>query len=240
MVAESEQIDPKNDAEFDEFAVDYDAELNKGLSLTGESKDYFASGRMKWLSKKFQKAGFTPKRALDFGCGTGSSTPFFFEQLGIEKLDGVDPSEDSLTVAREEFGKHAVNFTTTENFSERGVFDLAFCNGVFHHIPIADREAAVKFVFESLRPGGLFAFWENNAWNPATRYVMSKVPFDKDAILLFPHGARKMLRAGGFEIDATDYLFIFPSQLAALRRLEPMVCKLPLGGQYLVLARKPK
>jgi hypothetical protein len=27
--------------------------------------------------------------------------------------------------------------------------------------------AAVDYVYRSLRPGGLFAFWENNPWNPA-------------------------------------------------------------------------
>lgn len=229
----------QNEAEFDEFANDYDAELNKGLSLTGESKDYFASGRMRWLFRKFEKRGFAPQAALDFGCGTGSSTPYFFDILGADSLAGIDPSEDSLALARAEYGDRPVEFCTTVNFSGSGSIDLAFCNGVFHHIPIAEREAAAKFVFDSLRPGGLFAFWENNAWNPATRYVMSKVPFDRDAILLFPHGARKLLRHAGFDILGTDYLFIFPSKLAALRPIERWVSKLPLGGQYLVLARKP-
>ena len=144
----------------------------------------------------------------------------------------------SLKVAREEHVKFRAEFATAEDFQEKGTIDLAFCNGVFHHIPLADRKAAVDFVFESLRPGGLFAFWENNAWNPATRYVMSKVPFDRDAILLYPHGARKMLKAGGFDIVSTDYLFVFPGALSFLRPLEKLMCKLPTGGQYLVLARK--
>ena len=37
---------------------------------------------------------------------------------------------------------------------------------------------------DALRPGGLFAFWENNPWNPGTRLVMSRIPFDRDAITL--------------------------------------------------------
>ncbi|MFT5105484.1 MAG: SAM-dependent methyltransferase [Verrucomicrobiales bacterium] len=229
----------QNEAEFDEFAVDYDAELNKGLALSGESKDYFASGRMEWLRRKFERRGFAPKVALDFGCGTGSSTPYFFDTLGVDSLSGVDPSDDSLGVARVEFGDRQVEFSTSENFHATGPIDFAFCNGVFHHIPIAHREAAVSFVFENLRPGGLFAFWENNAWNPVTRYAMSKVAFDRDAILLFPHGARTLLKNGGFEIVATDYQFFFPSPLALFRPMEKWLSKLPLGGQYLVLARKP-
>jgi SAM-dependent methyltransferase len=117
--------------------------------------------------------------------------------------------------------------------------DLAFCNGVFHHIPVGDRSEAVRFVFDALRPGGFFAFWENNAWNPATRFIMSRTSFDQDAILVFPHEARKLLREAGFEVLETDYLFIFPAPLAFLRPTERWVSKLPLGGQYLVLARKP-
>lgn len=230
---------PQNEAEFDKFAVDYDAELNKGLSLTGESKEYFAEGRMHWLRRKFQRLEFAPETALDFGCGTGSSTPYFFDVLGAKALTGVDPSEESLEVARAGHARHPVRFVQAIDFQETGAVDLAFCNGVFHHIPVAERSEAVRFVFEALRPGGLFAFWENNAWNPATRYVMSRVPFDRDAILLFPHGARRLLREAGFQIVATDYLFVFPSSLAFLRPLERRICKLPLGGQYLVLARKP-
>ncbi len=48
------------------------------------------------------------------------------------------------------------------------------------------------------------------------------------------------MRNAGFEILGTDSLFIFPAALAALRPLEPALCKLPLGGQYLVLCRKPR
>lgn len=239
MPADTSPGDRKNDAEFDDFAADYDAELNKGLSLTGESKHFFAEGRMRWLKGRLARRGFQARRALDFGCGTGGSVPWLFDVLGVDSVVGVDPSEDSLGVARREQGREGASFTTADGFDQAGEIDLAFCNGVFHHIPVAERAGAVRFVFDSLRPGGVFAFWENNAWNPATRYVMSRVPFDRDAILLFPHAARKMLKRGGFEIAGTDYLFVFPSPLASLRPLERWMCKLPTGGQYLVLARKP-
>lgn len=228
----------QNEAEFDKFADDYDRELNKGLSLTGESKEYFAEGRMRWVLRHLRALNLTPARALDFGCGTGSSTPYFFDILGSEHLTGVDPSVDSLKVARQCHPQRAAEFLPNSDFTAPGTIDLAFCNGVFHHIPLAERAEAARFVFDSLRPGGIFAFWENNAWNPATRYVMSRVPFDRDAILLFPHQARRLLRGAGFKILGTDYLFIFPGPLARLRPLEPALCKLPFGGQYLVLGRK--
>ena len=118
-------------------------------------------------------------------------------------------------------------------------FDLAFTNGVFHHIPPDQRTEAVRLVFESLKPGGVFAFWENNRWNPAVHWVMSRVPFDQDAQMLFPHQARRLLRQAGLKVLRTDHLFFFPARLAALRPLERWLRRVPLGGQYLVLAQKP-
>ena len=61
--------------------------------------------------------------------------------------------------------------------------DLAYSNGTFHHIPPAKRMDALGFIFQRLKPGGIFALWENNPWNPGTRWVIeSRIPFDRDAI----------------------------------------------------------
>jgi hypothetical protein len=68
---------------------------------------------------------------------------------------------------------------------------------------------------------------------------MKLVPFDRDAIVLFPSDSRQMLASAGFEISLTNYLFIFPGILSALRPLEQWAVGLPLGAQYLILARKP-
>jgi len=224
-------------AEFDAYAANYDAELNKGLRLSGESKEYFAEGRMLRLRKRLEDLHIRPKIAFDFGCGTGSATPCFFDILGVESLLGLDPSESSLAEARREWKDYGVAFAISASGWEESC-DLAFCNGVFHHIPLEDRPAAFATVRATLKPGGYFAFWENNPWNPLTRLAMRLVPFDADAILVWPHEARGRLRENGFEVLRTDYAFFFPKFLSALRFLEPSLRWLPLGGQYLVLCRK--
>jgi hypothetical protein len=94
-------------------------------------------------------------------------------------------------------------------------------------------------VYRSLKPGGLFAFWENNPWNPGTRLIMSRVSFDRDAITLAPPEARQLLRGVGFDIVHTTSAFYFPRALRWCRVMEPMLAPIPLGGQYMVLARKP-
>ena len=233
-------VTENKDAEFDEFAAAYDAALDRGLRFTGESKEYFADARLAW-TRQVLGAHFQPGwRCLDFGCGTGTATPYLQKHLAAAQIVGVDPSQASCDLATGQFGGDgSVRFTTPERLADaRGQFDLAYCNGVFHHIPVADRSQAAARVFDALKPGGWLAFWENNAWNPITRLLMRLVPFDRDAVLLFPGEARRLLTAAGFEIRLTNYLFIFPSALGFLRPVERWASFLPLGAQYLVLARK--
>jgi SAM-dependent methyltransferase len=223
---------------FDQYAVDYDAALNQGISVSGEDKVYFARGRMAWLARCLRRLNEHPRQAIDFGCGIGSSTPFLFDLVGITNLIGVDVSSESLGVAAELYGALQAHFLPFEDYDPSEQLDLAFCNGVFHHIAPDDRAGAVEYIWRSLRPGGLFSFWENNPWNPGTRYVMRRIPFDRDAITLSAPEARRLLSVGGFEILRTDYLFIFPASLSWMRFIEPVVTRLPLGAQYQILCRK--
>jgi SAM-dependent methyltransferase len=224
-------------AEFDAYAENYDEALAQGLSFTGETKDYYAAGRVAWLAKRLAARKHVVRSVMDFGCGTGSGVPFLFDGLGAKVVHGVDVSAASLETARATHTREGASFAMIE---ERipPTFDLAFCNGVFHHIPVAERHKAAAYVHDALVPGGMFALWENNPWNIGTRYIMSRVPFDRDAITLTPPQTRRLLRDAGFDIVRTYYLFVFPHALRALRPLEPMLAFLPLGGQYLVLARK--
>ncbi len=224
--------------EFDLFATDYDAALGQGLALAGEDRDYFARGRMHWLARRLAQLDESPDNALDFGCGTGAATPHFFDVLGVERLAGLDVSSESIAVAERTFGSPSARYFRCEDYAPSGDVDLVFTNGVFHHITPAKRMPALRQIHAAVRPGGLLAFWENNPWNPGTRLIMSRIPFDRDAQMLWPAHARRLLRDAGFKILLTDFAFIFPHALRWLRPLERRLCKLPLGGQYLILARK--
>ncbi|WAC19632.1 methyltransferase domain-containing protein [Luteolibacter sp. SL250] len=219
-------------------AATYDEQLQRGLSISGENKEFFASQRMEWLRQRLDGLTFQARNCLDFGCGTGTSTPYFFDLLNATSVIGADPSEASLEIARADWGSLAATYVQPEAVPEGGI-DLAFCNGVFHHIDPENRAGAAALVYRSLRPGGLFAFWENNPWNPLTRLSMRRVPFDADAIMLWPGETRRLLKGCGFEVLFTDYKFFFPRPLAALRFLEPSLRWCVMGAQYLVLCRKP-
>ena len=224
---------------FDEYASSYDRALAQGLAATGEDRDYFARRRVEWLRRCLDRMQFSAGCTIEFGCGTGSNVPFLIEVAGATSVVGIDTSGASLEIARSKFGSAKVKFHSSGEYEPQCKADLVFCNGVFHHIPPPDHATAAEYLYRCLRPGGLLALWENNPWNPGTRYVMSRIPFDRDAITLSPPESRRLVKAAGFEMLRVDCLFIFPHFLRWLRRLEPHLSPLRIGGQYEVLCRKP-
>lgn len=226
-------------ADFDRFAARYDEVLNSALRISGEELGYFAQRRIEWLGQLLAELEFTASHVLDYGCGTGTSVPLFFKLLKAQFVTGLDVSAESLAIAARLHGSSCTEFKLVgDDFQPAGI-DLAFCNGVFHHIPTTERFGAVCRVYERLRAGGLFAFWENNPWSLGARYCMWVNPVDSDAQMVSPAEARVLLQEAGFTILKTNYLFIFPRLLANLRWLEPKLCRWPLGAQYIVLAQKP-
>lgn len=226
-------------AEFDAHAAAYDRELAAGLALTGEDKDYYARARIGWIERTLRTLEFHTRVAVDFGCGDGTSTALLRIQLGAAEVRGVDVSEGLLAVARARHPSAGVRFGTPAELPPTGDADLVFVNGVFHHIPPGDRADTLADIRARLRAGGVLALWENNPWNPGTRFIMRRVPFDRNAILLTPPGARALVARAGFEILSTASLFYFPRALAWLRPIEPTLGRLPLGGQYVIVARRP-
>jgi SAM-dependent methyltransferase len=225
--------------EFNQYAGDYDQILARGLAVSGERKDYFAQGRVDWLKARMEDARFSARRIMDYGCGTGGTVPLLLDRFDAESVVGVDQSMKLIERARRDYGSERATFRQIQQYCPQEEIDLVYCNGVFHHVPIARRATAAQCIWRSLKPGGCFAFWENNPWNLGTRYVMSRIEFDRDAITLTAVQASRLLRSVGFKIVRTDYLFIFPKCLSAFRWMESHLSSFPFGAQYLVLARKP-
>jgi SAM-dependent methyltransferase len=226
------------DSEFDEYAEDYERALAQGLSISGEGRDFFARSRLEFLDACLRERGVSVAHALDFGCGTGESVPLLRDILGLRFVVGVDTSARSIARAEREWGGNCASFSLLKEFRPTSQLDLVYTNGVFHHIPPHERPDAFRFVSEALRPGGLLAFWENNPWSAAARYVMSKIPFDREAVMVSARTAEKLANEHGLRAVRLDYLFVFPSALRALRPVEALLQRMPLGAQYQLLCVK--
>ena len=44
-------------SQFDAYAAEYDDALARGISVSGEDKDYFASGRIEWVLRLLKARG---------------------------------------------------------------------------------------------------------------------------------------------------------------------------------------
>ncbi len=224
--------------EFDEYASKYEAALDHGLAISGETSSFFARERIGWLAKRLHQYRGEAGLVLDYGCGTGNSIRFFDEILKAKFVVGLDLSSKALEIACSKSVPIPVDFRLVSQYTPSQQVDLAFCNGVFHHVDPAERSATLRYMADCVRPGGFVAVWENNPWNLGTRYIMRRVPFDRDAILVGAREVRALAVAAKLRVLTTDFCFVFPAFLRFLRRFEPRLKQLPVGAQYLVLCRK--
>jgi SAM-dependent methyltransferase len=239
MEAEARSTKPSH-VLFDDFAETYEEACQQGLALTGESRDYFATQRIAYTARWLEAMGAGPlQRVADFGCGLGHSRPHLQQRFPSACVLGLDISSASIDCAGQLYGGPKATFALLVDYHPRQDRDLVYCNGVFHHIAPPGRLFWAKKVFVLLAPGGYLALWENNPWNPGTRLVMQRIPFDRDAIPLNPPEARRLLVQAGFAILGTRFRFFFPRIFSWLRGLERFAVRVPLGAQYCVLARKP-
>jgi SAM-dependent methyltransferase len=220
-----------------DLGAEYEQMLNQGIRLSGEDRHFFLIGRVRYLMG-ILPMDFRPKRILDFGCGIGDTTAYLASMFPAAEVTGVDEADKALEHAVERFGASRVRFERVENISP-SYFDLVYVNGVFHHIPPPERISALNLIRQSLSPCGRLALFENNPVEPGARMVMKRIPFDRDAIMISPREAVRLVLESGFQRPAqVRSLFYFPRFLACLRATEVILDRLLLGAQYCALVQK--
>lgn len=208
----------------------YEQQLQRGLSLSGEGAEYFSRQRVKYVQQKAAERGLSVGRILEVGCGTGTNLIALRAAFPTAQIVGYEP-DDSM---RAQASQH-VRVAELTGEMPREAFDLVFLNGVIHHVPPEERPT----LFGQLRArtAGLLAVFDNNPLNPGAMWVMRRIPFDRDAQPLRARTMVKHARMAGFGRTEVRTYFYFPGPLAALRGLEPSLSRLPLGAQYAVYAQ---
>ncbi len=228
---------------FETHAAEYESQLQQGLSLSGESKAYFARGRLdhlrSWWDLTHRRE---PSRILDYGCGMGDVTALLAETFPGAAVIGADPSEQLIESARTAFSDRRVSFVRLDGFGAPAgdPYDLVHVNGVIHHVPEPQRPLLYAALYDAVAPSGVAAVFENNPLNPGTRAVMRRIPFDRGCAPVSARSVRAGLERAGLRVVRTRFLFWFPRPLRGLRPLEPHLDRIPLGAQYGVLAERDR
>jgi len=225
-------------AQFDQYARRYEDLHRENISASGEDPEYFAAYKAKVLADWFGKRRHDELRILDFGCGIGGSTPHLRSAFPSASIKGVDPSAESIRIARDTHSDKA-EFGVVDGASLElpdAYFDVVFVACVFHHIPPPERAQWMKEIRRVLKPGGHAFIFEHNVLNPLTVKAVKDCPFDEDAILLPRGELLSLTRDAGFGSNQARYIVFFPRFLSFLRPAEPALGWLPLGAQYFVHA----
>ncbi len=225
----------KPGARFDGFSANYKELHQKNLGVLGGKIEVFAQYKLDLMAELLP---FRPRAILEFGCGVGNNLRLFPLYFPEATLHGCDISADSLGKALE-LTPGATGFVSSSPDTltpYRGAFDLVFIACVLHHIPVAQRQGWIDALAQTLRPGGRLAIFEHNPWNPVTRHLVNTCPFDEDAVLLRAGEAMRLAVGAGLTPQRPRYRLLTPWRHPAFVAAERLLDRLPLGGQYCLLA----
>ncbi|HJQ84554.1 MAG TPA: class I SAM-dependent methyltransferase [Candidatus Binatia bacterium] len=231
--------------EFDEYASGYTAGMEHPLKrLVGRDADAFLAVKARWLARHLRGAGATaaPLRLLDYGCGIGAFLRALREVGLRAEMAGCDASAGMLEEAVKRWDDATVptlRLVREERAPfESASFDVVVLSSVLHHLSAEQRPRLLGDALRLLAPRGRVVVFEHNPLNPVTRWVVRHTPIDRNATLVFPWQARRELARLGAAHVTTRFLLFFPPRLAALSRRERWLARVPLGGQYVVVAEK--
>jgi SAM-dependent methyltransferase len=168
---------------------------------------------------------------LDVGCGVGLLDVRLAPEVG--ELHGTDTSQSSLDAAARLVPGARFRHFDGETFPyPDDEFDCVFAICVLHHVPPAGRAAFAREMARVIRPGGIVFVLDHNPLNPLTRYVVSRCPFDRGAVLLRRASAITLLTQAGLRLGGSAYMTFWPRPSAVVERLESRIGWLPAGAQY--------
>ncbi len=218
----------RNDvAEFDQFASNYKAVLDRCVAVGGESSEYFTEYKSAYIDRLL---GAAPAKILDFGCGVGTLSAALALHRPQDAIHGYDVSSASLDQVAPALRERGL-FTNGLDELHRD-YGLIVLSNVMHHIPPQARQETIVDLAARLACGGRLLVIEHNPLNPLTRWIVAHCEFDDDAVLLWPGEVRRYFSAAKLSRSRRDYMLFFPKAFSALRGFEASLRWCPLGAQY--------
>ena len=217
---------------FDTFAENYPDLVSESIRVSGESSDYFTQYKADYIARKMAPTG---GKILDYGCGVGLLSRHLKSRFPGTRVDGFDPSTESLQRVDSSLLAQGVFTSETEELAT--AYDTIVLSNVLHHVRPAERPALVRQIQTRLAPGGRLVVFEHNPLNPLTRWAVSHCPFD-EGVELLSSGEVRALCASVLQEPHTDYIVFFPRWLAWLRPLERFLGWCVAGAQHATISHR--
>jgi SAM-dependent methyltransferase len=236
--------------EFDQHKESYRSDIDKAVSFSGQSHDFFTRVKAEYLNDLFSAfqrdpagsaSGDRPLDVLDIGCGHGHIHPYLVEGSVPLRLSAVDVAATVVEEARAL--NPTVDYKAYEGerlpYADQS-FDVAFTIAVMHHVPPPQWPAFLEEMRRVVRPGGMIAIFEHNPINPLTQWIVRTCPIDDNAVLLGSRRLSNLVAQTQFTDVASRYILFTPLDGPGYRKFDKMIGWLPLGAQYYVAARVPR
>lgn len=225
--------------EFECYASSYQELIDDPLrNRFAQTQNHFHLRKWLVLERLLRNSGAdsTTLNWLDVGCGRGDLLEIaggnFASASGCDLSPSMLPSKASFRVYEQRSPSHLP-------FDDESM-DLVTAVCVFHHVHGQNRRMLSDEIRRVLRPGGLCCIIEHNPLNPITRSIVKRCPLDADAALLTARDVSDLLQFSGFEQMKKEYFLYLPERLYhKFMPIELFFSRIPLGGQYAVLARAP-
>jgi SAM-dependent methyltransferase len=217
---------------FDAYDATYEGVVQDSIAFSGLSHDFFVRAKVTLLAELFARHfGSRRPSLLDVGCGIGVMHALLRDVAG--PLAGTDPSAAALARARREHPD--VDYRPQDGQAlpwPDAAFDVTLAVCVFHHVPLAHRDALLREMRRVTKPGGLVVIIEHNPWNPLTRLAVARCPFDHDAQLLRAGEGRDLLTRAGLGDVRSRHFLVFPRATRWTGVVERWLGSVPVGAQY--------
>jgi ubiquinone/menaquinone biosynthesis C-methylase UbiE len=225
------------DAEFDQYEGNYQTLVEDSMSFSGMSHDYVTRVKADLIVAVAEQrfGGLAGRRVLDVGCGVGLSDTFLVDRPW--QVAGTDVSPKSIEQAKRR--NPTVDYVVGDGGRlpfDDGSFDVCFTICVMHHVPPQHWTDFLREMRRVLKPDGIAMVLEHNPYNPLTRLVVNRCPFDADAVLLSKSTLRQHLDAAQLVVHGTHYFLFTPWE--RLQFVDRLIGWLPLGAQYCVTATR--
>jgi SAM-dependent methyltransferase len=227
--------------DFNKSKDSYRSAIDNSVAFTGADHAFFITEKGKMILSLAQRrfAAGRKLRVLDVGCGHGFVHPVLLE--AGHDVTGVEIAEEVLTLAAKAnpgarylpYDGHALPVPDAS-------FDIVTVMCVLHHVPVPQWESFLKELRRVLSPEGLIVIFEHNPINPVVNYLFHHGfgGMDEGATMIGRRKLERLLGKAGCSQVQSGYIFFTPFGSRFFRWLDRVLAWLPLGAQYMTLAKK--